>query len=118
MKILFSKISKVNYPFKLDLDNMSLVGFLKRENEQIVNLEAKMSGTFMYLCAKCGCELELNIDEDIKLSLSDGVYKDIDNQLSDTMEFFNSEIDLLEILESELNLYLSDNFYCLNCEKE
>lgn len=116
MKIAFSKIGSVKYPFKLDFDNLILEGFLKRKNNQLVTLEARLFGNVIHCCDSCGNEIEVEVDENIVIDLSDGVYKDIENELSDTMEFFDSEIDLIEVLKSELSLFLSDYFYCKNCK--
>lgn len=116
MKIAFSKISSVKYPFKLDFDNLTFEGFLKRLDTKLVELDAVLKGHAIHFCDSCGEELELVIDENIKLNLSDGMFKDKENELSDTMEFFDNEIDLIEVLKSELGLYLSDYFYCKKCE--
>ena len=45
-------------------------------------------------------------------------YKDPKNELSDTIEFFDSHIDLLEVAMGELEAYLSDYFYCDSCSEK
>lgn len=116
MKIAFSKINSVKYPFKLDFDNLILEGFLKRKDNKIVTLDAILVGNVIHSCDSCAAEIEVEINEKINLDLSDGVFKDEENELSDTMEFYDGEIDLIEVLKSELALYLSDYFYCQNCK--
>ncbi len=59
--------------------------------------------------------MTLPVDQDVKLVLSDGVYIDKENELSDTMEFFDGNIDLNEVFKSELEAFKSDYFYCENC---
>lgn len=118
MKIAFCKIGSVKYPFKLDFENLVFEGFLKRIDAKLVSLEAILKGSVIHCCDSCGDEIELEINENITLNLSDGIFKDKENELSDTMEFFNEEIDLVEVLESELGLYLSDYFYCQKCNNK
>ena len=43
-------------------------------------------------------------------------YKDKDDELSNTIEFYNGQIDTDEILISELEAYKSDYFYCDKCK--
>ena len=45
-----------------------------------------------------------------------GIYKDKDDELSNTIEFYNGQIDTDEILISELEAYKSDYFYCDKCK--
>ena len=65
---------------------------------------------------KIGKAFMLPIDQDVELNLSDGIYKDSENELSDTMEFFDGNIYLKEVLESELEAFKSDYFYCEKCK--
>ena len=39
-----------------------------------------------------------------------------ENELSDTVEFFDGNIDLKEVFESELEAFKSDYFYCEKCK--
>ena len=116
MKIPFSKINFTPYPFKLNLDNIIFEGNLVKINNKLAKIEVKMKGYAYKNCDKCGEEIELPINEDITIFASDGIYKDTDNQLSDTMEFFDGQIDLMEIAISEFEYYLSDYFYCEKCK--
>ncbi|MCD8214026.1 MAG: hypothetical protein LUC34_08310 [Campylobacter sp.] len=56
------------------------------------------------------------MNQEIKLFLSDGVYIDVENELSDTIEFFDGNIDLQEVFKSEIESFKSDYFYCENCK--
>ena len=58
----------------------------------------------------------LPVDQNVELNLSDGVYKDNENELSDTMEFYDGNIDLIEVFESEIGAFKSDYFYCEKCK--
>ncbi|ECP7276108.1 hypothetical protein FU701_06595 [Campylobacter jejuni] len=115
MKIPFSKINTKEYPFKLNLENMIFEGNLVKINPKLVKINAVMQGFIYRPCDSCGTELELEIKENLELFASDGIFKDKANELSNTIEFFDGHIDLIEVAISELEAYLSDYFYCINC---
>lgn len=115
MKIAFSRINANAYPFKLNLENMIFEGNLAKINPKLVKINAIMQGFVYRPCDSCGEELELEIKENLELFASDGIFKDEANELSNTIEFFDGYIDLIEVAISELEAYLSDYFYCKNC---
>ncbi|AQW85642.1 putative protein (DUF177 domain) [Campylobacter pinnipediorum subsp. caledonicus] len=116
MKINFLKISNNGFPFDLDSNGLKFFGNLRKADKNLVLCEAKMTGKTDVLCDRCGKEMTLELDEDIKIFISDGVYNDEGEDLMDVIEFFNNEIDLDEVFESELQAYKSDYFYCNECE--
>lgn len=118
MKIPFAKLGSVAYPFRLDLENMVFEGEVVKKNADLALLSMKMKGSVPHICDSCGCEIELNIDEFITLMASDGIYKDESHSISDVVEFFRGEIDINEVARSELESYLSDYFYCKECENK
>lgn len=117
MKIAFSKLSHTPYPFKLDLESVVFEGSMIKTNPKLVKINATMKGFVYRPCDSCGEELELNIDENLEIFASDGLFKDKQNELSNTIEFFDSQIDLMEVAVSEFEAYLSDYFYCKNCSE-
>lgn len=117
MKIPFSKLGAVAYPFKLNLENVVFEGELKRKDAKLAEISMQMKGVVYRICDSCGREMELNIDEHIALLASNGIFKDEEGKMSDVVEFFNGQIDLIELGVSELESYLSDYFYCDDCEK-
>ncbi|MFK0408362.1 hypothetical protein [Campylobacter coli] len=118
MKIAFSRINNTNYPFKLNLENVVFEGNLVKVNPKLVKINATMQGFVYRPCDSCGEELELEIKENLDLFESDGIFKDNTNELSNTIEFFDGHIDLIEVAVSELEAYLSDYFYCNNCKNK
>ncbi|EAI6164296.1 hypothetical protein DFX01_07545 [Campylobacter coli] len=118
MKIAFSRINNTNYPFKLNLENVVFEGNLVKVNPKLVKINATMQGFVYRPCDSCGEELELKIKENLDLFASDGIFKDNTNELSNTIEFFDGHIDLIEVAVSELEAYLSDYFYCNNCKNK
>ena len=103
MIIPFSKIANKEINFEL-----------VRNNDLVFS--GTIKGEIKYICDRCGDEFMLPIDQDVELNLSDGVYKDRENELSDTVEFFDGNIDLKEVFESELEAFKSDYFYCEKCK--
>lgn len=118
MKIAFSKLNNTPYPFKLDLENIVFEGNMVKINPKLVKINATMKGFVYRPCDRCGEELELDIDEELEIFASDGLFKDMENELSNTIEFFDSQIDLMEVAISEFEAYLSDYFYCKNCSED
>lgn len=118
MKIAFNKLSNLGYPFRLDLENVCFEGKIFKSKPRLALADFKMKGFVERVCDSCGREFELRIDEDIKLFLSDGVFKDEEHKLSDTMEFYGGQIDLIELGISELESFLSGYFYCEECENK
>ncbi|EAU01056.1 MULTISPECIES: hypothetical protein [Campylobacter] len=115
MKIAFAKVANKNIDFELKDKNLNFSGILKRLDPKLVECLGKMKGEISYICDRCGCEMTLPVDQDVKLILSEGIYVDKENELSDTMEFFDGDIDLNEVFKSELEAFKSDYFYCENC---
>lgn len=116
MKIPFSKLGAVAYPFKLNLENVVFEGELRRKDTKLVQVSMQMKGFVYRLCDSCGKEMELRIDEQIKVFASDGIFKDEKGKMSDVVEFFDGQIDLIELGVGELESYLSDYFYCDECK--
>lgn len=117
MKIPFSKLGAVAYPFKLNLENVVFEGELKRKDTKLAEVSMQMKGVVYRICDSCGREMELEINERIHLLASNGIFKDEEGKMSDVVEFFDGQIDLIELGISEIESYLSDYFYCDDCEK-
>lgn len=116
MKVSFAKISTSTLDFDIEKDSLKFNGNLKRKTNTLVSCNAKILGTTTHICDRCGTDIRLTLNEDVSLMLSDGVYKDCENELSDVIEFFDGYIDLNEILISEVEAYNSDYFYCDSCK--
>lgn len=115
MKILFSAI-KSSKSFEIKQDLIAFSGKFEPINQNLVKCKGKIYGEFEHICDKCGKNIIIKPDLEVDLNLSDGVYKDKENELSDTIEFFDGQIDLDEVLNSEIEAYKSDYFYCDECK--
>ncbi len=116
MKITLRKVGRSPLHFEKDRDQIKLKGFLQYDKEKLVVLDAKLSGIVVTDCAVCGEEFELEVDEDLKFYISDGVFIDEKNSMIDVVEAKNGELDIDELLESEIELIKSDYHCCEFCE--
>lgn len=116
MKIPFEKINFS--PFPIEINNKSIVmkGFLKKVNSKTIEFQGHIGGSINYNCDRCAKDMILKMDENLNLLISDGIYKDINNELTDMIEFFDGNVDLDEILNSEIEAYKSGYFYCDECK--
>ena len=116
MKISFAKIANNQMPFELGLDGVNFNGELKRINQNLVSCKGKIAGKIAHNCDRCGEDINLKLDEDVNLILSDGIYKDKEENLDDAVEFFDGFVNLEEVLTSEIEAFKSDYFYCDKCK--
>ncbi len=115
MKITLRKIGKTPSEFDIKTDKITFKGFLQYDSGKLILLDAKLEGVIPTQCSKCGVDINLKVDEDVKFFISDGLYEDNSNIELDVVESFNSIVDLDEILISEIELIKSDYYSCENC---
>ena len=116
MKITLRKVGRSPFNFEKSRDQITLKGFLQYDKDKLVLLDAKLSGTLQTECAVCGEEFDLEVDEDLKFYISDGVFIDEENSMIDVVEAQNGELDVDELLDSEIELIKSDYHCCEFCE--
>lgn len=88
---------------------------LKLEKDKVM-CTGQVYGIIKHRCDICASDINLNINENIKLVLFDGVYNDLEHLNIDVYECMDGVIDLDEILKSEIESFKSDYFYCDNCK--
>jgi len=54
MKITLRKVGKSPYNFEREKENITLKGYLQYDNDKLVLLDAKLSGTLQTECSVCG----------------------------------------------------------------
>ena len=116
MKIALRKVGRSPLDFEKKRDQITLKGFLQYDKDKLVLLEAKLKGTLETECAICGEEFDLEVDEDLKFYISDGVFIDEENSMIDVVEAKEGELDVDELLDSEIELIKSDYHCCEFCE--
>jgi len=113
MTIVFDKIGSTAKPIELSSKGVTLEGTLQKSGYHQVTLDAQMSGSFELDCDRCGDTYIYNMDNKLRLKLSDLVSEDKDDL--DIIEFLDGKIDLLYILESEVTSIESTYHYCDKC---
>ncbi|MCR4941672.1 MAG: hypothetical protein K5978_02610 [Campylobacter sp.] len=116
MKISFAKVMLNDFAFDLEKEGLKFSGNLVKKDQTSVKCEASITGEIKHFCDRCGDDIDLNLNEKINLLFSDGIYKDVQDQLENVYEFFDSQIDLDEVFISEIETYKSDYFYCEKCK--
>ena len=114
MKIEFKKIPQEKKEFNTSLNSVKIEGTFCRISSSLVKIEANLIGNIEIDCSRCGALETLNINEDLKLLLSDGVFKGDEDEFL-VIEIENSLIDFDEIIQSELNSIKSDYHLCDKC---
>ena len=116
MKITLRKIGKTPLDFEIKSDKITFKGYLQYHAGKLILLKANLEGIVTRQCDLCAKDVELSVNEDIEFFISDGLYEDEDNTNIDVVESFDSQIDLDELLNSEIELIKSDYYSCEECE--
>ncbi len=116
MKITLRKVGTNPFEFEKKLDGVELKGFLQRDKENLILLQGSLSGNIETECSICGDEFDLEVDEYLNFFISDGVYIDEENKNIDVVETKNGELDVDELIKSEIELIRSDYHACEFCE--
>ncbi|MBU1658691.1 hypothetical protein KKG72_06515 [bacterium] len=116
MKISLRKVGNTPLDFELKSDKVAFKGYLQYHGNKLILLKANLSGLLDIECDLCTKDFELPVDEDIEFFISDGVYEDKEEASLDVVESLDSQIDLEELLNSEIELIKSDYFSCDDCK--
>lgn len=116
MKVALRKIIHTPLEFDIESNKINFKGYLQYDSSKLILLKANLSGVVDVLCNRCGAEFELVINENIEFFISDGIYEDTKEIELDVVESFDSNVDLEELLNSEIELVKSDYHYCENCK--
>jgi uncharacterized metal-binding protein YceD (DUF177 family) len=114
VKIVFDKIGSTAKPIELEVQGAKLKGTLQKSGYHQVTLDAQMSGSIELSCDRCGDIFNYDLDNKLRLKLSDQVSEDKDDL--DIIEFLDGMIDLSYIIESEINALKGAYHYCNNCD--
>jgi uncharacterized metal-binding protein YceD (DUF177 family) len=113
MKIVFDKIGSTAKPIELSSDGVTIEGTLQKSGYHQVTLDAQLSGSIELSCDRCGDTYDYDVDNKLRLKLSDLISEDKDDL--DIIEFLDGKIDILYILQSEMNTVKSTYHYCDKC---
>ncbi|MGW8169014.1 MAG: YceD family protein [Sulfurovaceae bacterium] len=114
MQIAFDKLSSTPKPFELLLQGVSLSGTLHKQHHDTVILDGTLGGALEVSCDRCGISFDIDIEQPLKLELSQHTRQNKDNL--DIIEFLDGIIDLEYVLQSEIDSIKSTYHYCEKCD--
>jgi uncharacterized metal-binding protein YceD (DUF177 family) len=114
MKIEFRKVPQTPKELVIESNSVKIEGTFCKISQSLVKVDAVLLGNTDIDCCRCGITEIIEVDEELHLLLSDGVYKKDESDYL-VIEVENSLIDFDEIIESELNSIKSDYHMCKDC---
>lgn len=120
MKIEFKKVGFESKEFSLVDGKIQFFGEFKKDknNPHLIIINGKIVGDLFVNCDRCGVEFTKELNEDIEIFASNGIYeKENEEEDAVVIEFFDQKIDFSYIFESEIASIISDYHICPNCEE-
>ena len=114
MKIEFKKVPQTTKELEYISDSVRIEGTFCKMSQSLVKIDAVLKGSTDIDCCRCGITEKIEVDEELHLLISDGIYKNDESEYL-VIEVENSLIDFDEIIESELNSIKSDYHICNDC---
>lgn len=114
MKIEFKKAPQTTKELEYISDSVRIEGTFCKISQSLVKIDAVLKGNTDIDCCRCGITEEIEVDEELHLLISDGIYKNDESEYL-VIEVENSLIDFDEIIQSELNSIKSDYHICNDC---
>ena len=114
MKIEFRKVPQISKELEIIHNSVKIEGTFCKISQSLVKVDAVLLGNTDIDCCRCGISEIIEVDEELHLLLSDGVYNKDESEYL-VIEVENNLIDFDEIIESELNSIKSDYHICKNC---
>ncbi|AXX94112.1 MULTISPECIES: hypothetical protein [Arcobacter] len=116
MKIEFKKVPQIRKELLTEFNSVKIEGTFCRISPSLVKIDAVLKGNTEINCCRCGITEVIEVDEELRLLLSDGIYKGNEEEYL-VIEVEDSLIDFDEIIESELNSIKSDYYICEECSQ-
>lgn len=117
MQVEFKKVPFNKKNFQIDYNLVNFEGTFCKMSQELVKVEANISGDLETICSRCGKSIVLSIDENIELFVSDGVYTSDEYDI-DVIESYSGVVDFNHIIESELESIKSDYHICDDCQND
>ena len=114
MKIEFRKAPQTPKELVVEYNSVKIEGTFCKISQSLVKVDAVLLGNTDIDCCRCGISEIIEVDEELHLLLSDGVYNKDESEYL-VIEVENNLIDFDEIIESELNSIKSDYHICKDC---
>jgi uncharacterized metal-binding protein YceD (DUF177 family) len=118
LKIELRKIPFEAREFETDLNGIILKGIFYKENQNLAKIEANLVGEVEVECNKCTEPFLREVDEKLKLIITDKIFNGFDDEY-DVIEITSQSIDFDDIITSEIeSIKLDFDNICNNCEDE
>ena len=114
MKIEFRKVPQTPKELEVEYNSVKIEGTFCKISQSLVKVDAVLLGNTDIDCCRCEIAEVIEVDEELHLLLSDGVYNKDESEYL-VIEVENNLIDFDEIIESELNSIKSDYHICKDC---
>ena len=116
MKVVLRRINKTPLDFQVKSDEMTFKGYLQYHSGKLILLKADLEGKLPQMCDICAEEFQVSVKEEVEIFISDGTYEDNSNLEIDVVESYDGEVDMEELLHSEIELIKSDYYSCEECQ--
>ena len=119
MQIEFQKATTQEKEFSFNIEKIYINGLFNKLNNKLIQIHSTMQGMLIINCTRCAKEFHLEIDENINLRVSNGIYKEEDNTLEDDIiESYDEIINFDDIFYGELEIIKNDFHICPNCQND
>jgi len=117
MKIEFRKIPLQDAEFEISSNSVKFLGTFSKISSKLAKINSKIEGNCEVDCCKCGISFEINIQNEIKFLVSDGIYSsENEDEEYVIIEVENHIMDFDEILHSEIESLKSEYHVCDTCK--
>lgn len=113
MTVSFSKVKHTPTELNFSKGAVSIIGTLAKEGRDSVKMLSTFKADVDVICSRCGKEYVKHVEYPLELILSDGRYNS--NDEIDVIEFFDGNIDITYISESEIASIQEDYNFCKDC---
>ena len=115
MKIALKKIPFNKSDFETKLDNLILKGTFFKEDNNSAKIDATLKGEIEVECIKCLSPFKREINEELKLIITDRIYNGFDEEY-DIIEIDSNIIDFDDIITSEIESIKLEYNICEKCK--
>jgi len=116
LKIELKKFPINPKEFETSFGGLELKGIFFKENPHQIKIEAKISGELEVDCNRCANIFTKQINDDLKLIITDEIYNGFDENY-DVIEIDSNIVDFDVIISSEIESYKLDfENICKNCQ--
>lgn len=118
MKIEFRKLPINESEFDISSDSVKFSGSFSKISTNIAKINATIEGELLVDCCRCGEEMLVKLGERAEFLISDGIYKQKDEDDLIVIEVEDHTVDFDEILQSELESLRSEFYTCDKCKND